>query len=153
MSEPTCVVARAADSISDAERRDALARALCARISDARRTIDELRVLDVILTRISGGGYEQYGGLNLATDKRDFRKETSDEFADGLWYMAAHVVATNDARLERLRCEAADEIARTNPVQKGLDELVEATPVVPRTRAIDFDARFDDTDSDAPRSR
>ena len=155
--KPTPVVERAGhdqpDSTLDTTRRDALARSLCARISDARRTTDELRVIDVILTRISGGGFDEYGGMVLATDRRDFRKEAADEFADALWYMAADVVRRTDERLDRIRCEDADEHARTNPVEKGLEELCDAEPIVPRTRAIDFDDRFDDSDSDAPRSR
>jgi hypothetical protein len=47
--------------------------------------------------------------------------------ADALFYLAAHAVAANDRRLERLRCEAADELARTNPVEHGLRELVANT--------------------------
>jgi hypothetical protein len=118
---------------TDSTRRDAIARSLCARISDDRRTVDELRVLDVILTRISGGGAEQYGGMVLATDHRDFVKEASDEFADALWYMAAHVVRTADERAERLACEAADELAKTEglcrppSIDDGLRELVYVT--------------------------
>lgn len=142
-TDPTPVVVRAgqlqANSAPDTTRRDALARSLCARVSDSRRTVDELRVLDVILTRISGGGYEQYGGLVIANDPRNFRKETADEFADALWYMAAEIVRVEDEKRERLECEAADELARTNPVEKGLQELCEAEPIVPRTRAMDFD--------------
>lgn len=105
----------------DTTRRDALARSICSRISDSRRTVDELRVLDVIITRISGGGFEQYGGMDLARDQRDFGKEAADEFADALWYMAARVVSKTDERLERLRCETHDRI------EPHLSELAETT--------------------------
>jgi hypothetical protein len=109
------------DNRNDTTRRDALARSLCARISDDRRTVDELRVLDVIVARISGGGFEQYGGMDLATDTRDFRKEAADEFADALWYMAAHVVAKTDERIERMQCDVHDA------VEPALAELAETT--------------------------
>lgn len=114
-------------SKGETTRRDAIARSLCARISDDRRTIDELRVLDVIVQRISGGGFEQYGGMVIAKDSRDFRKEASDEFADALWYMAAHVVSKTDERLERLQCETHDA------VEPHLAELAENAPCTTAT--------------------
>jgi hypothetical protein len=109
----------------DTTRRDALARTVASRLISLSE--DELRVIDVITSRIIGLGRNSYEPLDLARDERDWTKEAAEELADTLFYLAAREVAANDRRIERLRCEAADEIARTNPVEHGLRELVANT--------------------------
>lgn len=108
-------------STPDTTRRDALERSVAARLPMLGE--DELSVIDTIVTRISSGGRDQYGELHIATDRRDYYAEAGDEFADALWYMAAQVVRRSNERRERLRCEAADELARTTPVEKVIGEL------------------------------
>lgn len=132
----------------DETRREALARELCALICTC--SIDELRAFGVIARKVMTKGRESYGPTVLATDKRDFLAEAGDEFLDAIWYVALHVVSKHDQRLERLRCEAADEIAAR--IEPGLRELIEnaadttdevtplpPAPSIPRTRAMDFD--------------
>ncbi len=109
-----------------ATRREAFVRLIASRLPTL--SLDELRVVDVILGRVIGKGRDSYGPLNLGTDQRDFVAEASDELADAIWYLGCNIVAKNDARLERLRCEAEDEIARMNPVEHGLRELAANAP-------------------------
>lgn len=138
--------------MTDTTRRDAIARDICRRICDSRRSLDELRVVDQVLAGLERGA-DDYGPLDLARDQRDFGKEAAEELRDCLVYLAARAVAENDRRLERLRCEAADEIAAAEDaaarprlwvrdertaVERGLAELRDAEP-------IDLlDDRFDD---------
>jgi hypothetical protein len=113
-------------STPDALRQDALASSIAIRLPLC--SLDELRVIDVILERVLKVGRDSYAPLDLARDERDWGREAADELADALFYLAAREVAATDRRLERLRCEAADEIARTNPVERGLAELRDAKP-------------------------
>lgn len=108
---------------TDQTARDALARTIAAQLLP-RMSRDELRVIDVIATRILRVGRESYEPLDLARDERDWSREASEELADTLFYLAAREVAGGDRRLERLRCEAADEIHRR--VEPGLAELQQA---------------------------
>jgi hypothetical protein len=110
----------------DTTRRDALARTIASRLLSLSE--DELRVIDVVTSRIIGLGRSTYEPLDLARDERDWSKEAAEEMADALFYLAAHAVAANDRRLEHLRCEAADELARTNPIEHGLRELAANAP-------------------------
>jgi hypothetical protein len=104
----------------DTTARDALARSICGRISDERRTEDELRVIDDVLAGLEHGA-ETIGPLDLARDQRDFDEEGAQECRDLLAYLAMRKVAEQHRRRERLRCEVADEqIAR---VERGLREL------------------------------
>lgn len=112
------------ESGSDVTRRDAIQRCVAARLCSL--SIDELRVLDVITTRMVSVGRDSYGPLDLAREERDWKAEQANEYADAIFYGACHEVAANDARLERLRCEAADEIA--GRIEPGLRELVENAP-------------------------
>lgn len=128
---------------SDSTRREAIVRCVAARLPSL--SVDELRVLDVITTRMIGVGRGTYGPLDLARETRDWKAEQAAEYADAIFYGACHEVAANDARLERLRCEVADELAQTNPIEHGLRELTEAEPItIPRTRAVSLDGMFDD---------
>lgn len=52
---------------------------------------DELRVLQVIQRRLEAGQI-QYGRLDLASDKRSWAKEASEEAADLLTYTAMRIV-------------------------------------------------------------
>lgn len=53
---------------------------------------DELRVMHAIISRFMGLGRANYGAMNLATDKRDFAKEMSEEAIDALVYWAAESI-------------------------------------------------------------
>lgn len=109
------------------EQTAALGRSIARRLALCSR--DELRVVDVILERIMKVGRESYAPLDLARDERDWDKEAAEELADTLFYLAARHVAATDRRLERMRCEAADELASTNPVERGLAELRDAAAI------------------------
>jgi hypothetical protein len=99
--------------------RDALSRIVASRLLDLSH--DEVRVLDRITTRMMIG-HNQYGRLDLKLEQRDWRAEAEAELVDYLFYSACREISANDARLERLRCDAHDEIhARVEP---GLRELV-----------------------------
>jgi hypothetical protein len=129
--------AAVSQSGSDVTRRDAIQRCVAARLCSL--SIDELRVLDVITTRMIGVGRESYGPLDLGREERDWKAEQASEYADAIFYGACHEVATNDRRLERLRCEAADEIA--GRVEPGLRELEKATRDFADSH--DYSNRFD----------
>ena len=70
---------------------------------------DGIRVIRRIVERVRSGEI-QYGSLDIAADSRDPRSEGCDELTDWFWYRAWQEVAANDARLERLRFEAAGEL-------------------------------------------
>lgn len=108
---------------------------------------DELRVLEVIGLRMLRIGRETHGPLDLSRERRDWRTEGALELADRIFYDACEEIARNDERLERLRCEAADEIACANPVEAGLRELSAAAPTTtpdPIMQRIDDIARVID---------
>ena len=70
---------------------------------------DGIRVIRRIIERVRAGEI-QYGSLDIKADPRDPRDEGCDELTDWFWYRAWQDVAANDARLERLRFEAAGEL-------------------------------------------
>lgn len=123
----------------DTTRRDAIQRCLAGRLGAL--SIDELRVLDVITTRMIGLGRDMYGPLDLSRERRDWRGEQASEYADAIFYGACHEVASNDERLERLRCDAADEIA--GRVEPGLRELRDWTDAADAGLLDHLDERFD----------
>jgi broad specificity phosphatase PhoE len=125
---------RAADLQSGrtATQHGAVLRCIASRLHSL--SLDELRVLDVITTRMVAIGRDTYGPLDLSRETRDWKAEQAAEYADSIFYGACHEVAANDARLERLRCEAADEIA--GRIEPGLRELAENAP-------DQIDQRFD----------
>ncbi len=114
-------------------RRDALARTFSVRLLLCNE--DELRVLDVILGRLELGR-DRYGHLDLAKS-RDWDAEEAEELLDARIYRACDVIQKRDARLERLRCEAADEIA--GRIEPGLRELASNAPA----QAQDWPGPFD----------
>lgn len=126
--------------------RDARERSIAAIILPQLNN-DELRVLETIGLRMLRIGRETHGPLVLERERRDWKAEAAAELADRLFYDACYEIATNDARLERLRCEAADEIAaRVGP---GLRELAESAPLTLDRRALNaFDVS--DEQSKAP---
>jgi len=123
------------DRNPESTARDALARSLCARICTASRSRDELRVIDRVLSGLEQGA-EIYGALDLARDERDFGVEGEQELRDFLVYAAAREIAAIDRRLERLRCEAADEIAAR--IEPGLRELRDSAPAHDWPGPVDF---------------
>lgn len=125
-------------------RHEALVRTIGARLPAF--SVDELRVFDRLFDRVLRGRVD-YGPLDLARDDRDFGAEAADELTDTLFYLCARDVAANDRRLERLRCEAADEIAslhdqraRANLVNAALAELRANAPA---PRAHDWPGPYD----------
>jgi hypothetical protein len=125
-------------STPDTVARDALERSIASSLLP-RMSHDELRVLEVIGRRVLELGRESYAPLDLKRDERDWGKEAAEELADTLFYLAAREVAANDRRLERLRCEAADEIHRR--VAPGLKELRDSRP--PYGVHVEFEMPFD----------
>ena len=79
-------------------RRDAIARNLCARICDERRSVDELRVIDSILSGLERGA-DVYGPLDLATDPRDWQMELAEERRDALIYRSCALLSKRDELL------------------------------------------------------
>jgi hypothetical protein len=57
-----------------------------------RLSDDELHVLVTIAVR-AWVGQSRYGCLQLARDRRDFRREAFEEVADALFYTAAELLA------------------------------------------------------------
>jgi hypothetical protein len=99
--------------------------------------LDELRVVETVVSRLVMAR-RQYGELDLDSDTRDFRIEGGEEMADFLFYAAAREVAAMDRRLDRLRCAAADELARMQPVEFGLREFVNTAADYPSAHEIDL---------------
>lgn len=93
-------------------------------------SLDELRVIDVTLSRLELGR-DQYGPLDLAHGSRDWRREEAEEHVDANFYRACHRIARQDEEREQLRCEAADEMSKADPVLAGLRELAAAPVEVP----------------------
>lgn len=75
---------------ADRTRRDALARTLCARICDDRRSLDELLVADKLFARIELGA-DRYGPLDLSKP-RDWDCELAEELLDVQVYRAIVVL-------------------------------------------------------------
>ena len=71
---------------------------------------DELRVVDKLVSRLIAGR-EQYGELDIASDKRDFQTEAAEELQDATVYMMITMIARDDARRAQLERDAAREIA------------------------------------------
>lgn len=92
----------------DNTARDALARSICARLCDARRSHDELRVVDDVLAGIERGA-DNYGAMDLARDGRDFDEETAQEFRDALIYIAMRKVAEQHRRREQISSGPSDD--------------------------------------------
>lgn len=62
-------------------------------------TNDEIRVLVVRMQRMAAAR-PQYGGLDLATDRRDFRREMAEEGIDRGFYEDCLYIARQDMRLK-----------------------------------------------------
>ena len=70
-----------------------LASRLRAMVTDALEELgpDELRVMLFLAERLRGGK-RVYGALDLATDRRDWRKERDEELADAIVYSACEAL-------------------------------------------------------------
>lgn len=111
----------------DIERQSALARSICARVCDARRSFDELRVIDRVLQGIERGA-DEYGPLDIARDGRIWDREAEQELRDLLFYLAAQFIAARDIERDRIEAEHYEAIASTpTPIEAGLAELANAT--------------------------
>ena len=86
-------MSRADDDVRAAALRRDMGRrqALC--------NLDELRVLDLQLTRLELGR-EQYGHLDLARP-RDWAKEEAEEHVDAAFYRACAILAARDELIAR----------------------------------------------------
>lgn len=62
---------------------------------------DVVRVIDTVLLRLEVGR-AAYGDLRLAEDKRDFRKEASQELWDLMAYLAIDAVQARDAKVQQI---------------------------------------------------
>ncbi len=89
----------------DDTARRGLARNLTARLHACSH--DELRVIDVILTRLEGGR-EQYGELDLSKP-RDWRRERAEEIIDAAFYEACEVLCARDVKLRAIAERPVDE--------------------------------------------
>jgi hypothetical protein len=126
--------------MSDVSARDALEHKIIEAIRAAEFTYSELATVMVRVHRLAKAK-PQYGGLDLATDKRDLELERSLEEVDAIWYRDAKYVYDTDPAFafirelrqaervrefrDRMRCEEAD--ANFVRVDVALDELVEST--------------------------
>lgn len=122
-----------ANDATDKSRIDALARVIGVRL--ALCSEDELRVIDDLLGRLEKGR-DDYGPLDLSRDDRDWNREEFEEQLDAALYRSFSRVRRRNEQRDRLACEAEDELARTNPIEKGLRELVEKAPLVASTSSF-----------------
>lgn len=97
----------------DTTRRDQLARNLCARICDGRRSVDELRVLDQLLRRVELGA-DRYGPLDLAK-ARDWDAELAEELLDVQVYRAIGMVLEREDLLDEISALGQAETAAAAP--------------------------------------
>lgn len=113
-------------------------------------SLDELRVLDVVLTRMEMGR-DQYGPLDLAV-VRDWELEEAHEHVDGMFYRACAIIRDRDAKAAAIASapELDDELAATGKVVRvdppldpqvaaAMDEFAHAEPVFVRTPSRTFD--------------
>lgn len=126
--------------MSDVSARDALEHLLIDTIRSAEFTYSELATVMVRVHRLAKAKPD-YGGLDLANDKRNFEVEAAFEGVDQAWYKDAKLVFEHDPAFafirglrqaervrefrDRMRCEEAD--AHFKRVDVTLDELVEST--------------------------
>lgn len=57
---------------------------------------DELRVVEFMLRRIADEGRARYGPLDLQSDRRDFKREAFEEWADGWFYLGVDAFQRED---------------------------------------------------------
>lgn len=135
--------------------RDALVRSVCARLNDARRTHDELRVIDDVLSGLEHGA-ETIGPLDLERDERDFGEEGAQECRDLLAYLAMQRVAEAHRRREwfaasdapsapdaegRFDSGASDDGTRPIPPRTNGESRRAEIPSLTRTTALPVAAR------------
>lgn len=72
-------------------------------------SLDELRVIDRIFLRLELGR-DRYRPLDIATDKRDWRREFADELLDAVVYDTIETIRASDAEHEKLRSDVAAEL-------------------------------------------
>ena len=95
--------------------------------------LDELRILERQAEKMLRHKRE-YGELVIDMDTRDLRAEAADEHRDALFYMLVEEIKRSDARADRLRCEAADELS--NITEEGDHAHVEH----PAARCVEHDS-------------
>lgn len=100
---------RARMSLVDTTRRDAYARCLASELADDRWSVDELRVVQLVVDGLVHGR-DVYGALDLATDTRDFALEARAEARDLVVYRACQLLAEQDKRRAELELAVAREI-------------------------------------------
>jgi hypothetical protein len=118
--------------MGDTTSRDALARHLCARICDARRTHDDLKRVENALDTADGTLGEWLGEQQF--DETAARTERDAGYRGG-W---------NDA-MEHVERRFAGASFLT-PIERGLSELANAQPIARPRTFLEFDLTdFDDT--------
>lgn len=110
-------------------RRGALVRVINTRLPLC--SLDELRVMDYVLSRLELGR-DRYGLLDLERGDRDWAEEERQEHADAAVYRACAEIV----RLDRVHRDLR-ELAGKELIEAGLTEIVERAPM-PGVR-IEFD--------------
>jgi hypothetical protein len=147
--------ARLADgkALPDAQQpsaRDALERRIIVAIRAHHFTYSELATIAVRVERL-GRAIPQYGGLDLATDKRNLEFEAACEGVDLAWYRDAKMVFDHDPafadirairnkervqeRKDRLKCFQLD--AEWKRTDDALTSLVDACTIVEASASFD----------------
>ncbi len=103
--------------VTDRDVPSATARAAVTELI-ASMPASERRVVLYYTRRVCGLGLQEYGALDLATDKRDFDAETLAEFADAVFYQSIAVMkgrgrpAMLDKTIVMMRELTADSMRR-----------------------------------------
>lgn len=100
-------------SLVDTTRRDAYARLLASQLADDRWSVDELRVVQLVVDGLARGR-SIYGALDLASDTRDWALEARAEARDLVVYRACEMLAAQDKRRAELERAASREITEEN---------------------------------------
>jgi hypothetical protein len=124
----------------DTTARSALLRYIVGQLTTSDLSFSELKTVAVRVERLCKA-VRDYGHLDLATDRRNWKLEGAYEGVDRQWYEDANLVFDHDPafagiralreaekiqeRRERLRCFIADE--QFKRVDVALGELIEAT--------------------------
>jgi len=119
-------------------RRAALARDIARRLQLASH--DELRVVDQILTRLELGR-ERYGLLDIARDRREWRRELGEELLDAVIYDTIETIRAEDLAHANLQAAAAEELAELERWQR--DDQRTRVSSEPARLAIEHDP-YDD---------
>jgi hypothetical protein len=140
MSDQTPVVERADDAFSEAERRSALARNICARLCSERRTTEDLEQIDSLLTLVEQGVDPSTLLGRLFNDRYNEDEGDDLERVRRRTHNGAMRHATSVIHLHNLRKGITELHRQANwPAEENFDKPCDSAPVMSRTRAMDFD--------------